>query len=98
MISANFYVYIAVDPYGSFRVGLTNDLVLRILEHRRGDASNGASHLEPTRLVYYEVLTNLAAAVYREKQLMGWKRGRKKRRVSSVNPGWKDLLEAAKVG
>jgi putative endonuclease len=92
VISGPFYVYIVVDPYGSFRVGVTNDLVLRLLEYRRVDGSNGAAGLEQSRLVYYEVLSNLTAAVQREQQLRTWKRGRKKRLIGAVNPGWEDLL------
>lgn len=92
MISGTFYVYIVVDPYGSFRVGVTNDLVVRLLEYRRVDGANGGTPQEPSRLVYYEVLSSLTAAVQREQQLRTWKRGRKKRLIGTVNPGWEDLL------
>lgn len=92
MIPGRFYVYIVVDPYGSFRVGVSNDLVLRLLEYRRVDQCNGAAGLDQSRLVYYEVLSSLPAAVQREQQLRTWKRGRKKRLICNVNPGWKDLL------
>ena len=92
MISGTFYVYIVVDPYGSFRVGVTNDLVVRLLEYRRLDASNGAAGLESSRLLYYEVVSSLRAAVDRERTLKTWKRGRKKRLIRAVNPEWKDLL------
>lgn len=88
----SFFVYIAVDPFGSLQVGVTNDLVRRIgelqLEHPirvRGIA------LEPPRLVYYEVISTLPRAVYRERQLKTWKRGRQKRLINAVNPEWKDL-------
>ena len=93
MISGTFYMYIVVDPYGSFRVGVTNDLVLRLLEYRRVDQSNGAAGPDQSRLVYYEVMSSLPAAVQREQQLRSWKRGRKKRLIGAVNPGWADLLE-----
>jgi putative endonuclease len=92
VISGAFYVYIVVDPYGSFRVGVTNDLVLRLLEYRRVDESNAAAGLAQSRLVYYEVVSSLTAAVHREQQLRTWKRGRKKRLIGAVNPGWEDLL------
>ena len=91
MLSGTFYVYIVVDPYGTFRVGVTNDLALRLLEYRRIDASNGAARREPTRLLYYEVLSSLRAAVDRERALKTWKRGRKKRLIKTVNPNWRDL-------
>jgi putative endonuclease len=93
VISGTFYVYIVVDPYGSFRVGVTNDLVRRLLEHREADGFTDRGLGEQrSRLVYYEVWSNLTAAVQREQQLRAWKRGRKKRLIGAVNPGWKDLL------
>jgi len=92
VISGTFYVYIVMDPYGSFRVGVTDDLVRRLLEYRRIDECNGAAGLEQSRLVYYEVVSSLTAAVQRERQLRTWKRGRQKRLIGAVNPGWEDLL------
>ena len=88
----SFFVYIAVDPYGSLQVGVTNDLACRIREYRGlHPVTTCGIGLEPPRLVYYEVISNLPAAVDREQQLRMWKRGRKKRLVSAVNPEWKDL-------
>ena len=96
LTSVPFFVYIAADSYGSLHVGVTNDLARRIGELRlqypirvRGLA------LEPIRLVYYEVISTLPKAVYREQQLKTWKRGRKKRLVNAVNPEWRDLTDAA---
>ena len=91
MLTGTFYVYIVVDPYGSYRVGVTNDLALRLMEYRRIDASNGAAGREPTRLLYYEVIGSLGAAIERERVLKAWKRGRKKRLIRRVNPEWRDL-------
>ena len=90
MLSGTYYVYIVVDPYGTFRVGVTNDLATRLLEYRRTEPVRGA----PTRLLYYEILTNLSAAIAREQVLKTWRRGRKKRLINAVNPQWQDLLGA----
>ena len=87
-----FFVYIAVDPFGSFHVGVTNDLAGRIgeLQLHHPVTVRGIA-LQPTRLVYYEVISSLPKAVYREQQLKTWKRGRQKRLVNAVNPEWRDL-------
>jgi putative endonuclease len=95
VLTCTFYVYIVVDPYGAYRVGVTNDLALRLSEYRRVEASNGTIRREPTRLLYYEVIGNLSAAMDRERVLKAWKRGRKKRLIRAVNPEWRDLLDRA---
>lgn len=87
-----FYVYMAVDPFGSLHVGVTNDLVRRRLEYRLAyPARVSGLVLEPARLVYFEVISSLPNAVRREQQLRTWKRGRKKRLINAVNPEWRDL-------
>lgn len=94
MAKGTFYVYIAVDSWGAFQVGLTNDLTARLLEHRRIEASRTVLRLEPARLLYFEEIPSLSAAVQRERQLRTLPRGRKKWLVNRVNPEWRDLLEA----
>ena len=95
MISGTFYVYIVVDPYGSFRVGVTNDLVRRLLEYQAAYPVHTCGMvLEPARLVYYEVISSLPRAVRRQEQLRTWKPGRQKRLINAVNPEWRDLAAA----
>jgi hypothetical protein len=44
-------------------------------------------------LVYYEVFTNVRAAIRREKEIKGWTRKKKIALIESVNPKWQDLAE-----
>ena len=91
----SFYVYLAVDPFSSLHVGVTNDLARRLLEYQAAyPAQMCGMALEPARLVYYEVISTLPRAVYRERQLRAWKRGRQKRLINAVNPEWRDLAAA----
>jgi putative endonuclease len=91
----SFYVYLAVDPFGTLHVGVTNDLVRRLLEYRDAyPAHIGGMGLEPARLVYYEVISTLPRAVRRQEQLRTWKPGRQKRLINAVNPDWRDLAAA----
>jgi putative endonuclease len=52
-----------------------------------------ASKYNLTRLVYFEVTTDVNAAIAREKQIKGWLRKRKIDLIESKNPNWKDLSE-----
>ena len=91
-MDVSFYVYMAVDPFGSLHVGVTNDLVRRLLEYQAAfPVQTCGMELEPARLVYYEVISSLPRAVRRQEQLRTWKRGRKKRLINAVNPEWRDL-------
>jgi putative endonuclease len=43
------------------------------------------------RLVYFEMTTDVRAAIAREKQIKGWLRSRKVALIESMNPKWDDL-------
>jgi len=43
------------------------------------------------RLVYFETAEDVHAAIFREKQIKGWRRSKKLALIESVNPGWNDL-------
>jgi putative endonuclease len=91
-MDVSFYVYMALDPFGSLHVGVTNDLVRRLLEYQSAyPVQMYGMVLEPARLVYYEVIPSLPRAVRRQEQLRTWKRGRQKRLINAVNPEWRDL-------
>lgn len=86
-------VYIVASWSRCLYIGATIDIVRRIGQHKRrlprfkGFASQYRAH----RLVYFEPMTDMRAALVREKQLKGWTRARKAALVSSVNPEWRDL-------
>jgi putative endonuclease len=55
------------------------------------DARGFAGKYNVNRLVYFEETSDVEAAIWREKQLKGWRRAKKVALIESVNPGWKDL-------
>ena len=72
--------------------GVTSDLRARIHEHRaRRDPSSFTARYNATKLVYFELTPNVAAAIAREKQIKGGPRSRKIALIESVNPDWHDL-------
>jgi putative endonuclease len=87
-----FWVYILANESRLMYVGVTNDLVRRLEEHRTGLGSFTARY-RIRKLVHYEVTTDAMVAITREKQLKGWLRKKKKTLVELANPEWRDLSE-----
>jgi putative endonuclease len=60
-------VYILTNrPNGVLYVGVTNDLVRRVFEHRSGLVERFTKRYGLTRLVYFERLENIQGAIQRE--------------------------------
>jgi putative endonuclease len=79
---------------GTLYVGVTNDLVRRVYEHR-SDAVDGFTKKHGVhRLVYFEMTENIESAIGREKVLKRWKRDWKRALIEEKNPRWEDLYES----
>lgn len=88
----DYYVYIlASQRNGTLYVGVTNNLLRRIGEHRDGAASGFTKKYGVKNLVYFEIASDAYSAISREKQLKNWKREWKLELIESINPEWKDL-------
>ena len=85
-----FYVYILSSKSHRLYVGVTNDLVRRLWEHRQGIHGFTARY-RINRLVHFEVSNSPMAAIGRKKELKGWLRKRKIELIESTNPTWLDL-------
>jgi putative endonuclease len=86
------WVYIlASKPRGTLYVGVTNDLVRRVHEHREGLVEGFTKEYGITRLVYYEVCATMPLAIQREKNIKHWSRAWKLRLIEGMNPQWRDL-------
>ncbi len=89
-----FYVYIMANEHNTvLYVGVTNDLVRRVFEHKEKLVKGFSRTYNITKLVYYEVVQEAVAAIAREKQLKAGSRERKVVLIESVNKEWKDLYE-----
>ena len=87
-----FFVYIMANyRRGTLYVGMTNDLVRRVYEHKNGLLDGFTKEYELKRLTYYETHQYVANAVQREKNLKLWKRGWKVCLIEELPPQWKDL-------
>ena len=72
-------------------IGVTNDLIRRVAEHKVGLTPGFSSRYNCHKLVYYESGGSITAAIAREKQLKKWERAWKNRLVDQLNPAWDDL-------
>jgi putative endonuclease len=88
-----YWVYIlASRRNGTLYVGVTNDLVRRVWEHRQG-IGGFTTKYGVTRLVYFEDTPNVTAAIQREKNLKHWSRAWKVALIERANPEWRDLYD-----
>ena len=88
------YVYLlASDPYGTFYIGVTTDLVKRVWQHREGFVAGFSREHGTKKLVWYEVHADLLEAIRREKLIKRWRRDWKVNLVQRGNPGWRDLFD-----
>ena len=89
-----FYVYItASKKNGTIYIGKANDLINRVGQHRQHAVAGFTDRYDVTRLVHYEVLDSMEAALARERQLKAWKRQWKLELIEKNNPDWRDLWE-----
>ncbi len=87
-----FYVYILTNHTNKvLYIGVTNDLVRRVYEHKNKLARGFTEKYNINKLVYYEVSESIISAIEREKQLKGGSRKKKTDLINKLNPKWEDL-------
>ena len=87
-----YYVYILTKKTNKvLYIGVTNNLVRRIFEHKNKLVEGFTKKYNLSKLVYYEVTNDIYSALEREKQLKNWHRDWKINLINSFNPVWKDL-------
>ncbi|WP_439369040.1 GIY-YIG nuclease family protein [Bradyrhizobium sp. DASA03120] len=87
-----YYVYLlASKKYGTLYIGVTNDIVRRIHEHKSKAVAGFSKRYSVDRLVWFEIYDDLLTAIAREKELKKWRREWKVRLIEEKNPQWIDL-------
>ena len=86
-----YYVYFMTNHSKTLYVGVTNNLMHRVYEHKRKLVPGFTARYNLTRLVYFETSDDAGAAIAREKQIKGWLRRKKIALIESLNPQWEDL-------
>lgn len=91
-MSNSYYVYILANkPNGTLYIGVTNDLIRRIDEHKTKKIGGFTEKYSIDQLMYYEVTDDIHVALEREKRLKRWKRQWKIDLIIKDNPAWEDL-------
>jgi putative endonuclease len=94
-MARTYYVYILASESRELYVGVTNNLLKRVEQHRTGSNPNSYTIKHRTfRLVYCESTTDVLSALRREKQIKRWTRRRKIELIDDANPDWRDLAES----
>ena len=88
----DFYVYILASRIGgTLYIGVTNDLIRRVAEHRLKLVDGFTKKYGCKLLVWYAASDDLQGARLRELQMKKWKRIWKLREIEEMNPDWSDL-------
>jgi putative endonuclease len=88
----DYYVYILCNfRNGTLYIGVTNNLVKRIYEHKSDFVEGFTKKYKVHRLVYFEQTSSIESAINREKQLKKWNRKWKLELIERKNPEWNDL-------
>jgi putative endonuclease len=77
--------------YGAIYIGVTSNLLQRLVQHREGMFGGFTSRYKVHRLVHFEMFGDMERAILREKQLKNWHRQWKINLINAENPEWRDL-------
>ncbi len=91
-----WFVYLLLCDENSFYIGITNDLVNRIFQHKNKH-SKATKELSSIRLVYCERYETKHNAAISEKQLKGWSRIKKKMLIDDGKLGTNVCTEYAEI-
>ena len=90
--SYNIYV-ISNKCHSTLYIGVTNDIMRRKDEHRRGVFTGFSKKYHLKHQLYFEECDDIAVAIALEKQLKRWHRSWKMDLIRSMNPHMVDLAE-----
>ena len=62
----NYFIYLMASDSGTLYVGVTNDILRRVWEHKQGIVGGFTKEYRCNKLVYYEHYTDVFSAKARE--------------------------------
>lgn len=94
-MSKQFFIYIMTNfNQTTLYVGVTNNLIRRVYEHKHKLVEGFTQRYNLTNLVYYELFDSVEREIEREKQLKAGSRKKKIELINHFNADWSDLYEA----
>jgi len=82
---------LASRRHGTLYIGVTSNLVARVVQHREGLIPGFTRRYGVKFLVWYELHEMMEAAILREKRLKEWQRAWKVDLIEARNEQWDDL-------
>ena len=95
MVGAEAFIAVymmASRRHGTLYIGVTSDLISRVVQHRDGALEGFTKRYGVKRLVWFEPHDFMTEAIRREKALKKYKRDWKINLIERENPGWNDLF------
>jgi putative endonuclease len=93
-MTKQYYIYIMTNSRNTvLYVGVTNNLINRVYEHKAKLADGFTKKYNIVKLVYYEIFEDIENAILREKQIKVGSRQKKIRLIDSTNREWRDLYD-----
>jgi putative endonuclease len=90
----SFYVYVlASRRNGTLYIGMTENLVGRVWQHRHGVVPGFTKQYGVKLLVWYEQHATRVSALQRERQMKKWNRKWKLELIEKMNSFWCDLYD-----
>lgn len=86
---------LASKPNGTLYVGVTSNLVGRVWQHQNDLVEGCTRNYAVHRWVYYEMHSEMAEAIFREKRVQRWNRAWKIRMIEKMNVEWQDCLRVS---
>ena len=85
-------VYILASAFlGTLYIGVTSNLLGRVIQHREGRFGGFTKRYGVMRLVWFEMADTMEAAIATEKRIKKWRRDWKIALIDRTNPHWNDL-------
>ena len=89
-----YYVYIMASSNNrTLYIGMTNNLIRRVYEHRNGLIDGFTKKYNCHKLVWFQETNSIESAITKEKQMKNWIRQYKENVINEMNPEWKDLYD-----
>lgn len=93
-VMSAYYIYIIGNDRPTLYIGVTNNLIRRIYEHKQEFVAGFTKKYHLKKLLYFETFSFIEDALNREKQLKHWEREWKINLIKSQNPDFIDLYDS----
>jgi len=87
----SYYVYILTNKSHTLYVGVTNNPIKRVWEHKNKLVDGFTKKYNIDKLLYIEEFNDINTALFREKQIKSWSRKKKIKLIKTANSDFKEI-------